>query len=545
MRSPAAAIGWEFRQRHRWGLIGLGVYLVVLAAIKLAVLRGGLSIRVDSPESFAFIVVVPLTATFVYFLSVFSFGLAGDLAARPSIYPARLFTLPVSTARLALWPMLYGSAAMVALWLATRLLAQWPSGIAVPTIWPALMAAVLLAWTQALTWLPYGLPVLRVVVTMLWLGAVDTTVLLALEFHASESFMAAILAPQLPLAYLAARYAVARARRGEVPDWRGARARPARIAAVPERPRDGLRTAARAQAWLEWRQHGRSLPAWVGMLLPFELALLFAAYDAPFMVLEIVLIALVTPPLMAAFNAGAARKPGPAAGDPYGVSPFIATRPMSTAELVAAKLRMTIRSTLVAWLLVLVAIPLGLTLSDTWPELNQLTRRLSDAIGTTRAAVVTLLLVAGLMASTWKQQVQNLCLGLTGRAWLIKGTAFAILVLLFLLGPIVQWLVDHRTARVALWNSLPLILAVLAVCKLLAAGWIATRVFRSRVLSDRALLTGAACWCGAVLALYALFAWMLSSGFFPRYVLALVAILAVPLVRVSAMPLALAWNRHR
>ena len=33
--------------------------------------------------------------------------------------------------------------------------------------------------------------------------------------------MVAILAPQLPLAYLAACFAVARARRGDVPDWRG------------------------------------------------------------------------------------------------------------------------------------------------------------------------------------------------------------------------------------------------------------------------------------------------------------------------------------
>ena len=47
----------------------------------------------------------------MYFLAVFSFGLAGDLAARQSIYPARMFTLPVTTAALAGWPMLYGTAA--------------------------------------------------------------------------------------------------------------------------------------------------------------------------------------------------------------------------------------------------------------------------------------------------------------------------------------------------------------------------------------------------------------------------------------------------
>ena len=32
--------------------------------------------------------------------------------------------------------------------------------------------------------------------------------------------------------------------------------------------------------------------------------------------------------------------------------------------------------------------------------------------------------------------------------------------------------------------------------------------------------------------------------FFPGYLLALMAILAIPLVRVSASPLALSWNRH-
>ena len=64
-----------------------------------------------------------MSATFFYFLAVFSFGLSGDLAARQSIYPARMFTLPVTTAALAGWPMLYGTAAMASLWLATRLLA--------------------------------------------------------------------------------------------------------------------------------------------------------------------------------------------------------------------------------------------------------------------------------------------------------------------------------------------------------------------------------------------------------------------------------------
>ena len=42
------------------------------------------------------------------------------------------------------------------------------------------------------------------------------------------------------------------------------------------------------------------------------------------------------------------------------MTPFIATRPLTSASLVAAKLKVAIWSTLAAWLLVLVAIPLAL-----------------------------------------------------------------------------------------------------------------------------------------------------------------------------------------
>ena len=85
MRSPAVAIAWEFRHRHRWGLIALAGYLAALAIVKLLILASGRRINLDTPESFAFVVMGPMTATFVYFLAVFTFGFAGDLAGRPSM----------------------------------------------------------------------------------------------------------------------------------------------------------------------------------------------------------------------------------------------------------------------------------------------------------------------------------------------------------------------------------------------------------------------------------------------------------------------------
>src|SRR5437764_593468 len=330
MRSPAAAIAWEFRQRHKWGLIALIAYLAVVATIKLVVVAHALPINLESPESFAFVVMMPLVATFTYSLAVFTFGLDGDLAARQSMYPARLFTLPVTTATLSGLPMLYGTASVVILWLATRSFALWPSGIVVPLIWPAFLAAALLAWTQALTWMPYPLPGLRIIVAVLWLGTIDTIAILALHFTVRESLMLAILAPQVPLAYVVARFAVARARRGDVPDWRGMFARLGKIADILPRRRDRFPSPARAQVWFEWRRFGRSLPALVGILLPFELAMLFVFSETPAIVFETLAGVLLTPPFMASFVAATVSKSNPDGSDSYDVTPFIATRPLTS-----------------------------------------------------------------------------------------------------------------------------------------------------------------------------------------------------------------------
>ncbi len=544
MRSPAAAVAWEFRQRHRWGLIGLTGYLLILAMIKLVILTRGLPINLDSPESFAFVVIVPLTATFTYFLAVFTFGLDGDLAARQSMYPARKFAQPMTTAALAGWPMLYGTVAMMILWLALRLFALWPSGIEVPSIWPALLAASLLAWTQALTWMPYPLPGLRIIVTVLWLGTMDALALLALHFKAHESVMIAILAPQVPLAYVVARSALIRARRGDVPDWRGAFAWLAQIARGLSRRREHFRSAASAQAWFEWRRHGLSLPAWVGILLPFELLLLWAAGDATSLVFTILLGVLLTPPFIASFAAATVSKTSPSASDSYGLTPFIATRPLTNAELIAAKLKMAIWSTIAAWLLVLIATPLALKFSGTSVVVLERLRRLSEIVGTPRAVVVVVLIISGCIASTWKQLVQGLYIGLTGRASLIKGSVFLILGFFFLFGPFAEWIIDSGRLS-ELWTALPLIFAGLVSFKMIAAVWIAVRLFHSRLVSDRTLVIGAACWCIAVLSLYGVLEWLADTPHIPHYLLMLLAILAIPLARLSAAPLALAWNRHR
>jgi hypothetical protein len=530
MRSPAAAIGWEFWHRHRWGFVALAGYLLVLAAMRLAVVAWGLSFDLDSPERFSLVMVVPLGTALMYLLALFSFGFAGDLAARRSIYPSRMFTLPVTSAALAGWPMLYGTATMAVLWGLTRLLAPWPSSVPIPVVWPALLAAVLLAWTQALTWMPYGLAGLRVVVAMSWLVVFDTILLLGLHYGVSEPLMLAALAPLLPLAYLVALFAVARARRGEVPDWRGPLARLGRLASPWSR---SVRFDAptQAQAWLEWRQHGRSLPVLVGILLPFELALLFAAGNDPALVFVILLGVLLTPPFMAAFAAATVRKANPGGS--------------GSAALVAAKLKMAIWSTLAAWLLVLVAVPLALKLTATGPLVIDGARRFIETVGVPRAVALALLVSSALVSATWKQLVQSLYVGLSGRGWAVKSSVFLSLSLLAAIGPLAVWVIENGAVLAELLDALPWILALLAGLKLCFAAWVATRLYDERLLSDRTLVAGAAAWLVAVLALHGVLVWLVATPLVPSYLLLLIAILATPSARVSAAPVALAWNRHR
>jgi hypothetical protein len=535
MTSARAAIAWEFRRRHRFGLLAIAAYFVTLGVIRLLLLEPGMPVTFDSPESFALVVVVPMSATFLYLLSMFTFGVDGDIAARESMYPARMFALPVTTTALTFWPMLYGAAASALFWFATRLLAVFPSGLPVPVFWPAVLAVVLLAWTQALMWMPYALTGTRVGVAVLWLSLIDGVVLTALYANARESVMIAILAPLLPLAYLVARVAVARARAGVLPEWRGG-FQVVRGRAYAERRRRNFATPARAQLWFEWLTHGRALPVLVAMVLPLELAILFLVREAPIIVRYTVLGMLLTPPLLAMVANAHSRE--------YGMPAFLATRPLSSAVLVAAKLRAALLSTLVAWLLVLIAVPLALWLSGTTQLFTEPGRRIIAFVGTARGIVFILLVLVLLMATTWKQLVQRLYIGLTGREWLIKGSTFLTLALLFMIGPVLSWLHDPSVLA-SLWDNAAWIPAGLVLLKMGAAFWVVTVLYRAQLVSDRALIIGAVSWCLAVLALHTLLVWLIATPFLPRYQLLLVAILLVPLVRVSAAPLALAWNRHR
>ena len=94
--------------------------------------------------------------------------------------------------------------------------------------------------------------------------------------------------------------------------------------------------------------------------------------------------------------------------------------------------------------------------------------------------------------------VQGLFVGLTGREWLIKTSGFVWLVFFMVIGPIFESIAASRPAWAWLWDNWPIFPAILVVLKMTAAIVLATRLSRSGLIGDRALVTGAATWAAIV-----------------------------------------------
>lgn len=540
MRTPAAAFAWEFLRRHRHGLLALLVAILVLGAIKIVYLNA--HERMDLDEvTFALLLPVPLSGAFFYLLAVFTFGISGDIAARESMYPRRMFTLPVPSAALAGWPMLYGCAAMVLLWVAIRIVGVFPPDFEVPKYWPALFGASLIAWTQALTWMPYPVRGLRVAAAIVLLVSIDVVVFTALETKPSERTMLLLLAPFVPLAYGVAIVAVRRARRGEVPSWRFAE----RVAFEPSATARDFKSPTDALLWFEWRQQGRSLPLLVAIVVPVGLMLLFPFRDTPVIVGEIVVLSLLMPPFLAIFAAAAAGKSSSNASESYGITPFIATRPVPDRWLVLAKWRSALRSTIAAWLVVAIALPAALTWSEAWAPVVALARDVDGALGRPRAITLGIVIALVLIGATWKQLVQGFYIAMSGRDWAVKGVAFATLALVTIGFLALGWILDSRRRIVIAWDAIPWIMAALVALKLVLAWRVMRRGIDRELFTRKQLILGAISWDACVLGLYAVMALILPAILFRRHLLLLFAMLVVPFVRLAAAPLAVAGNRHR
>jgi hypothetical protein len=536
MRSVAWGFARDFWGRQRLERLAILValaYLLVLVLLVNALPAGALAPAVVGQ------LCIPLAFALPHLLAVFCHGDQADLAARESGYPRRCFTLPVRTAALVGWPMALGAVAVSLYWLAVAGLILRPAGVQVPLLWLAVFLVAFLAWLQALTWCPFPLPLLRIIVAVVILGTLSAFAVLGHSYQVSPNLLLAGSAALIPLGYLAAVAGVARARRGDTAVWNwpalGRHAAPA-----PARP---FASADEALFWLEWRRNGFFLPLTVGLLLvPNTLLSFTCSSHAPWRVL----VGLALYPLMMAMGAGATLgNCHPWSRRSTTPSPFLLARPITTAAVVGVKLRVALRATLLTWALILVVSLAVLPLTVAGKELARDIPRLLDDLGE-RGWGLLALLVLGLPALTWKCVVNQLWYHLAGRKWLTLAMALAIPMGVTALGLFYGWVVVRPESQTALRQALPWIVGGLLLLKLGLGLWVVRALLRCGIVAPRTVRRGAIAWVAAAAGLVALAFWLTQPVLdSPLLIGGLAVLLGMPLVRLALAPLALDWNRHR
>jgi hypothetical protein len=540
------AFAWLFWRRFRWGLLVFLGYLIVAMAVS-AVLPAYLSPEV-APAVFA-LLTFPAGYPAMFLLGAFCLvEETTPIGGRNSCFPADLFLLPVGTGALAGWPIAYGAAAVCTLWLVLTLgiMQPWVSlwSVSVPLWWPALMATAALAWLQAVLWLPFGLRGLRVVVLLvLILGLAVVAELSALN-GVSEPVLVGVFAgltvPGWALGYLGVR----QGRRGDAPDWEGLFEPWRRLMRRLPQPRRPFADAAWAQTWFEWRRTGKSLPIMTGVLL-LPVVLMFLAFSEVIPPAQPVLSALVIPVIMASMAATTVSGKNPWVKDYYGVAASTATLPMSTGEMIGAKLRAAALSTLAAWALVVVAVPLAVILTGNLETVMGWWRHAQQEVSAFKIVAGLLAAAILLVGCTWKRLVDSLFLGLTGRKWIIQGALPVGMVMFIGLALVATWVSKQPEILDHVLALLPWLLGLLIACRLCVAGLALREGLRRRVLEPRTAVRWVTAWICIAATLVGLLVYAVPPERVPAYCLAFAVLFAMPMARLTAAPLALAWNRHR
>jgi hypothetical protein len=218
---------------------------------------------------------------------------------------------------------------------------------------------------------------------------------------------------------------------------------------------------------------------------------------------------------------------------------------MTCGELIWAKVKASAIGAAIVWAMTLVALVLVLFLTGSWSEVagqwNLLTKDLSGVEKAGMFALGAVLLLVG----SWKPMIANLFLGLAGRGWVWTVGVLSISVAMMVALLIGGWVGMHPEYHGDLLACVPWALGLVAALKLLLGACVARVVIRRRVASTRRVERLMALWLVTAVALCGLLCLLVPSRLAPPPLVLACVVLALPLVRISLAPLALAWNRHR
>jgi hypothetical protein len=535
MHSPALALGWELWARnYRW-LSAIAAGTCVAAVLAQVVPAEAARKVADMATGLAF-------AVYLYLLSICVYA-ENPLGGKAVGFPPRLFTAPVRTCWLVAWPMLYGAAMAVLLWLALSWLILIPCGrLQSFPWWPALLLAAFLVCTQAVCWTLARSPLVRLLVVLLGLPSICIAAMLGWAANRVEVTITQFnlgLCAIIAASYLLAVIGVARDRRGDRVGWAWlGRLLLKVVPHLPSRERPFASPMA-AQRWLEVRRHAWLLPACVGLFL----VLLFWGTALPLSRADVarIAVAIVGVPALLAFFIGFGMGKTSFWARDLQLSSFLATRPLTSGALAHAKLHAAGLSALATWGVVLLLSPLWVMLSGNVEVVRALSNAVFHDQPTWKLAVLAPVALTGLVGFTWLQLVAGMCLSLTGRVGVVNGVVFLYMAVGTALTRLGIWTANDPeffdTLLVVLWW----LGGSLAVLKISAATWAWTR---SAFLNGRSL-TLLALWLAITACLLVPLYTLVPENPVPTHLVALFVALSLPLTRLIALPAAVAWNRHR
>lgn len=459
--------------------------------------------------------------------------------------PSRLFTLPVSSAQLALIPVVLGLVAVSLVWGIWRLW-LFPRVFEIGPTWPStyfwMFQLAWLATLQATVWGLPGYPRLRVAVLVVLVfsavGGFVAGVTPGVSIDARSPWVLAGLGGWTALAASVAVAAVGMTRRGS---WQGAgwsgRLWDAAGSIIPLRVY--FDTPFGAQIWMEFRRTaGVALGILVlWSLLWFPVAQFWSTSGAFTFILEILMMecGVVLVPWSVLVGSLVALDPAKRTSR---LSTLVASRPISSAEILTAKLvaMTSIWVVGLVWTGAVTALPLvssgrfqWLVDSVTWPGVG----------GSVGAGLPVVLLLS------FNFLIGLLPLLLGGRA---PGQPWAFLMVFpfyFAIPSVLALL--HELAMLPaliLENLVPL--ALIAKVAIAAVAW--AHGLRRRLIGWRFVATWIALWVAVSLVIAA---WVSVSGVIRTGTVGgwtrgvLWVLLAFPVARIALSPLALAANRHR
>ncbi|MHB8637744.1 MAG: hypothetical protein ACYC96_14860 [Fimbriimonadaceae bacterium] len=556
MSSVAYGLGWHIVRRHR-----LGLSVLAAGALGLVTLRHTPGI-VDG-------VLIGCTIWFcfglLYVAAIFTQPEA-DITGPGSGYPNHLFVLPVRTRDLVLWPMLFGAAALAIGWLLVAgLVLNRPPHVA-PVLWPACMLAAILSALQALFWTPVRFPQARVVIALGLLGGF-------VYFGSgnplgwNQGFLAAAFLLVVPVAYAVAVAGVARARRSDEvahSPSKVSRTRPVRIMPPFASPQ-------RAQFWYEFRRGGLVFPLIVLAVCVVASIPLFFYHGMGFLIpassisanlyVSVYIVGLIRGvPFIAWILGGAVRISGSRTGA-LTMPAFIATRPLTSLELLVPRLKARTASALVACGILLLCVLVWFRLPAQVIDLDT-QRPLSQAPLLTllwRALPLRKLAAAGIyllliVAITLRNYLVGQFASLSGKPALAYGYMAAAYGSPIMAVSLMAAL-NYHIPDMAGWFAL---FAIAVTLKAAASAFVVVQLLRRKLTSTKAIAGAISLWCVAAGCLYAGFLFIHSEtggldrliGFSDLHAAAapgtlfLMAVFWTPFARIAAALLTLDSNRR-